>query len=116
MLISDGTQHTVAEGFSIYDPIPNIHIPVPNLDMIKPLERKITTCEMRCQQDQKRHDPQHQDQRNGRNKEHPSSYPTAEDQMVWISHKIASPTPSSTCILHNIQRRQSKRAPPEDLD
>ena len=51
------------------------------------------------QQDQKRHDPQHQDQRNGsRNRELPLSYPTTEDQMVWTSHKTANPTPSSTCI------------------
>ena len=43
----------------------------------------LNTDQMRkesCQQDQKRHGPQHQDQRNGWNKEHPSSYPTAEDQ------------------------------------
>ena len=55
--------------------------------MTKPLECKITTCEMRCLRKAvnktrrlKRHDPQNQDQRNGRHKEHPSTYPTAEDQ------------------------------------
>ena len=37
-------------------------------------------------------------QRNGRNKEHSSSYPTAEDPMVWTSHATANPTPSLMCI------------------
>ena len=53
--------------------------------MTKPLERKITTCEMRCFRkavNKTRRDMIPNTKiRNGRNKEHPSSYPTAEDEM-----------------------------------
>ena len=43
------------------------------------------------------------------NNEHPSSYPAAADQMVWIPHKTANPTPSSTMsIHHHIQQQQIK--------
>ena len=90
------------------------HIPVPNLDHEHDLRNEMP--KESYQQDQKRHDPEHQDQRNGRNKEHPLSYPTAENQMVWTPHKTANPTPSSTCIKQKIQWPQSKRTPPEDLD
>ena len=81
----------------------NTHIPVPNLDHdqasgAQNYNLRNEMLKESCQQDQKRHDPQHQAQRNGRNKEHPSSYPTAEDQMVWTPHKTANPTPSWTCI------------------
>ena len=51
-----------------------------------------------------------------RNKEHPPSYSTTEDQMVWTSHKTANIPPSSTCIQHKIQWPQSKRTTPKDLD
>ena len=81
----------------------NAHIPVPNLDYDQASGTQNYNLwnemlEESCQQDQKRHNPQQQDQRNGRNKEHPSSYPTAEDQMVWTPYKTANPTPSSMCI------------------
>ena len=98
----------------------NTHIPMPNLDHdqasgVQNYNLQNETFKENCQQDQKRHDFQHQNQRNGRNKEHPPSYSTAEDQMVWTSHKTANASPSSTCIQHKIQWPQSKRTLPEDL-
>ena len=81
----------------------NTHKPVLNLDYdqasgAQNYNLRNEMLKKSCQQGQNRHDPQHQDQRNGRNKEHPSSYPTAEDQMVWTPHKTTDPTPSSACI------------------
>ena len=66
---------------------PNTHIPIPNLDHdqasgAQNYNLRNGMLKESCQQDQKRPDSQHQNQRNGRNKEHPPSYATSEDQMV----------------------------------
>ena len=79
--------------------------------MIKPLERKITTCEMRClrkvvSKTGRDMIPNTKIRENGRNKDHPSSYSTAEDQMVWTSHTTANTPTSSTCIQHKIQKQE----------
>ena len=85
--------------------VPTLTYQCPTWTMTKPLERKTTTSELRCLRKavNKRHDSQHQNQRNGGNKEHSPSYSTSGDQMVWTSHTTANTPPSSTCIQHKIQ-------------
>ena len=90
--------------------------------MTKPLERKITTCDMRCLRkaiNKTRRDmiPNTKIREIvGTKSMQPPSFSTAEDQMVWTSHKTANTPPSSTCIRHKVQWPQSKKTPPADLD
>ena len=76
----------------------NIHIPIPNLDHHQDFggqnyNLRNEMLKEDCQQDQKRHVSQHQNQRNGRDKEYPP-YSTSEDQMVLTSHTTANTPPS----------------------
>ena len=76
----------------------NTHIPMPNLDHdqasgVQNYKLLNKIFEQNCQQDQKRHGSQHQNQRNGRDKEHLPSYSTSEDQMVWTSDTTANTPP-----------------------
>ena len=85
----------------------------------KPLERKITTCELRCLRKavhKTRRDmiPNAKIREMIGTKVYPPSYPTAEDQMIWTPHKTAPS--SSTCIQHKIHWPQNNRTSPEDLD
>ena len=82
--------------------------------MTKSLERKSTSREMRCLRkaaNKTRRDmnPNTKNQKNGRKKEHSPSYSTAEDQMVWTSHKTAIHHPM--CIQHKIQRLKARERP-----
>ena len=89
--------------------------------MTKPLERKITTCEMRCLRkvvNKTRRDmipnTKIREMVGTKSIHHyiqQQRIKWSEDQMVWTPHKTANPTPSSTCIWHKIQWLQNKRTP-----
>ena len=57
-----------------------------------------------------------EDQRNGRNKEHPSSYPTVEEQMAGHLTRLPIQHPAQRAYNKEIQWPQNKRTPPKDLD